>query len=207
MHIHVVDHNTAHRQRIEMLVAEVAPGSTLTMARTHDDHSLPAAQADLVIISGGTWLVHKNPGTHNRLMDTLVNSSKPIFAICLGAEATARFFGANLIEMNTRRQGVIDINLINSNLITTLAAKQLPVYEYHKWAFSNLPGSLESLAESEDGVELFRHKTLPIWGTQFHPEVRRDTNQGYRIFEYALIQMGLLLTDAKHRHRKDRVGA
>jgi GMP synthase-like glutamine amidotransferase len=191
MHVHIVDHNTLHLERLETMVKSLLPKSTLTKARTHDDHTQHAQNADLIIISGGTWLVHKNPGTHRRLMNGILSYEKPIFAICLGAEATAHFFGAKVKEMEHRQQGITEIEITNRNVAQKIGNKNAMVYEYHKWAITDLPESLQALAISNCGIEYFRHKTLPIFGTQFHPEVRKKNNDGYLFFEHSLREMKL----------------
>jgi GMP synthase (glutamine-hydrolysing) len=193
MHVHVIDHNSLHIQRIQLLVAETLPGSTLTISKTHDKHTPYIDNADLIIISGGTWLVHKNPGTHRRLVEALLKTEKPIFAICLGAEAMANYFGVKLKEVHPRAQGIIDISITSQALVDMLGGRSAPVYEYHKWVVRNLPADFELMAESENGCEYFKHKKYPVWCTQFHPEVRHEDNKGYKFFEHALIDMGLLL--------------
>src|SRR6185312_13452383 len=103
MHVHIVDHNTVHRALLARLVLDKLPqADTITFAKTHADHGEFIRTADLIIISGGTWLVDKNPGTHRRLNELLVSMNKPIIGICLGAEALAQYFGGEVVRLPER---------------------------------------------------------------------------------------------------------
>ena len=178
MNIYVIDHNTVHLPLIAKLVTEKCHDvSSITFRKTHHNHDELIDQADIIIISGGTWLVHLNPGTHKRLIKKLVESNKPIFGICLGAEALATYFGATLVQLEHRVKGLVGITS------DSLIGRDAQVYSYHNWAIESVPDDLKVLATSETGVEAFKHKKLPVWGVQFHPEAKRGKNQGHQFFE------------------------
>lgn len=182
--VHVIDHNTVHKALIARLIVQKIPNVTqITFAKTHDAHDAYVAAADLVIVSGGTWLAQKNPGTHRRLNDLLIESGKPIVGICLGAEALAQYFGMELVALDRRVSGVFDVQL-EAPLQAHLGVDTLPVYEHHIYAIPEANDQVEVLARSPIGIEAFKHVSRPIWGVQFHPEVQRGHNQGYRFFEY-----------------------
>ena len=177
--VHVIDHNSVHASLIaKLLVDKCSDLRTISFAKSHDNHEDYIKAADLIIVSGGTWLIHLNPGTHRRLTEKLVQSKKPIFGICLGAEALASYFGADLVKLPQRIEGV---QVIEQD--TLPISSELKVYQYHSWSIQNLPKSLKLVAGKADNVEAFRHENLPIWGTQFHPEARRRLNDGHLVFE------------------------
>jgi GMP synthase-like glutamine amidotransferase len=191
MYVHIIDHNSVHLPLIAKLVTECFPAlTTITFAKTHDEHDTFVAKADLVVVSGGRWLLHLNPGTHQRLASQLVEAGKPIFAICLGAEAFADYFGAKVVRMEERVSGVHDITLHDDGLCPDRISRTVPVYEHHHWAIRDLPDTLRALATRPEGVELYKHAELPIWGSQFHPEVRRNGGQGRLVFASALRELG-----------------
>lgn len=63
---------------------------------------------------------------------------------------------------------------------------ELSVYESHRWGITDLPNELEELARSKDGIEIFRHKTRPVYGFQFHPEAGVAPEESRRVFERVL---------------------
>ncbi len=197
MKVHIIDHNSTHLSLISKLVTDFCDGlSSITFAKTHDDHSQYLKDLDLIIISGGTWLVNLNPGTHRRLINLLIATEKPIFGICLGAEALAYYFSSELVHLSETTCGIQTIKLM-SELQNKGLPSSLEVFEYHSWSIENLGKSLVPLALNGSGVEAFRHKKLPIWGTQFHPEARREFNKGYLVFEEFLKQNDLPIRPRK----------
>lgn len=112
---------------------------------------------------------------------------KPILGICLGHQAIAYFFGAQLYRLETPFHGKkIQISITNKNKI--FSKIDIPVFEcglYHSWAVCelNFPPTLEINAVSNDGVIMaISHKELNIFGVQFHPESFMSEN-GKEILE------------------------
>lgn len=96
----------------------------------------------------------------------------PILGICLGHQAIALHFGANIIQAKKILHGKT----------STITHKQDPIFKevptsfiatrYHSLIIdaNSLPNSLLSIAEENANIMALRHKTLPIYGLQFHPE-------------------------------------
>jgi GMP synthase-like glutamine amidotransferase len=47
---------------------------------------------------------------------------------------------------------------------------------------TELADELEAWCASSEGIEVFKHKTKPLYGLQFHPERRAEKNDGARMF-------------------------
>ena len=58
----------------------------------------------------------------------------------------------------------------------------LPFYLIYT-AISKQSDELVSLAVSEDGIEIMKHKNKLIYGVQFHPEELQDGNNGHSILK------------------------
>jgi anthranilate synthase component 2 len=93
--------------------------------------------------------------------------------VCLGHQAIAEFFGAELINLKTVFHGVAsDINIIKEDPLFNDLPNPLKVGRYHSWVVKEpLPDDLEALAYDQNGqIMAFKHKTYNLRGVQFHPE-------------------------------------
>jgi anthranilate synthase component II len=126
---------------------------------------------DKIILSPG-------PGLPNQagLMMEIINRyafSKPFLGVCLGMQALAESFGDELYNLKEVRHGVASkISIVNSSLLFENLPLNFEVGLYHSWAVQLKEDSpFKATSFSEDGVLMsFEHKTLPIYGVQFHPE-------------------------------------
>ena len=137
---------------------------------------------DLVVLSGG----HMSPVLwHNKVFAKEIELIRihrgPIIGICLGFELITHVFGSHLHLMKQRRKGLVNVWPVKENelLADTTIVK---VYENHNWAVQKVKQPLVSLVESEDGIEVLKHSTRPIYGLQFHPEADLRVG-GQRIFK------------------------
>ena len=96
---------------------------------------------------------------------------KPIFGICLGHQAIAEFFGAKLSNAGLPVHGKTSMIQHTGTDIFQNIDNPMQVMRYHSLLIQDLPDSLYQLAETETKeLMAFRHKSLLIYGVQFHPE-------------------------------------
>jgi len=99
-------------------------------------------------------------------------SQLPILGICLGHQAIGTYFGASLVKSPMPVHG--KISRISCNVSHPLFKNfppQFSAVRYHSLLIENLPLALEPIAKTEEGLIMaIAHKTLPIFGVQFHPE-------------------------------------
>ncbi len=97
----------------------------------------------------------------------------PVFGVCLGLQGIAEHFGARLRILDTPVHGKpSEIETAGGALFEGLP-RRYPVGRYHSIyvARDEAPDALEVLAWTADGVTMaLRHRTLPVWAVQFHPE-------------------------------------
>jgi GMP synthase-like glutamine amidotransferase len=192
MKVLIVDNVTVHLPKLISLVNKKLPSTEILIEGTRKVEREHVSSADLVLLSGGTGRsIEKNPQTYNRVVGLLEEYKRPTIGICLGAEAIAHYYGANMVQMPVRRVGNIPISFKTS---TWNNFEPASVYEFHKWKIEKLPNVLTQIAFSKDGTEIFQHQKMPFFGLQFHPEVRHKKNKGHLLFAHALHQLGIQLT-------------
>ena len=131
------------------------------------------SEYDKILFSPGPGI----PEEHQILFEILrvYGKIKSIFGVCLGHQAIALYFGANLYNLDNVRHGeVADIHVQPPpHKLYAGIPVQFNAGLYHSWAVEkkDLPGSLQIIALSGDGIIMgLAHKTLNICSVQFHPE-------------------------------------
>ncbi|RTZ45702.1 aminodeoxychorismate/anthranilate synthase component II [Candidimonas sp. SYP-B2681] len=97
----------------------------------------------------------------------------PLLGVCLGHQAIGAAYGGDIVRARQIMHGkVSDITHTGTDVFTGLPSP-FTVTRYHSLAVKRdtLPDCLEVTAETSDGEIMgLRHKTLPVYGVQFHPE-------------------------------------
>lgn len=96
----------------------------------------------------------------------------PVLGICLGHQAIGEFFGAELVKNQVPTHGKVHpVRKTNPHYFTQNLPEQFQVTRYHSLQLKNLPDCLESILETESGEIMgIAHRSLPIFGIQYHPE-------------------------------------
>ncbi len=145
-----------------------------TEVHRNDKISLEAlASFDKILLSPGPGLP-KDAGVMPQLIAKYA-ATKSILGVCLGHQAIAESFGAQLFNLPTVLHGV--------SSKTTLQGQDTDFFEgvpntfqvchYHSWAVApdSLPDSLAVTATDPAGnIMALRHKVYNVRGVQFHPE-------------------------------------
>lgn len=98
----------------------------------------------------------------------------PILGVCLGHQAIGEVFGSPLKNLKSVHHGV-DCELISVSEDPLYTGLEFPlvVGRYHSWVIDpqSVTDNLVVTATDEAGeIMSIRHKDLPIWGVQYHPE-------------------------------------
>ncbi|GAA5232222.1 aminodeoxychorismate/anthranilate synthase component II [Verticiella sediminum] len=97
----------------------------------------------------------------------------PILGVCLGHQAIGEAFGGKVVRAQEIMHGKTSpVTHTGSDVFAGLPSPYT-VIRYHSLAVerASLPDCLEVTAETADGEIMgLRHRTLPVYGVQFHPE-------------------------------------
>ncbi|HXQ82360.1 MAG TPA: aminodeoxychorismate/anthranilate synthase component II [Opitutaceae bacterium] len=110
---------------------------------------------------------------------------KPIFGVCLGHQAVGQFYGGRVVRAGRLMHGKTSPILHRDTDLFQGLPQGFSGTRYHSLLVerSSFPSELEITAETAEGEVMgLRHRTLPIWGVQFHPE-SIATREGMRILE------------------------
>jgi anthranilate synthase component 2 len=138
---------------------------------------------DLLVISPG-------PGTPDTAGISLsavgyFKDKLPIFGVCLGHQVIVQHFGGKIGHAPEVMHGKPSRVIHDEKGIFVGVENPLQAGRYHSLCVLELPDCLEQTAEFEGIVMGARHKELPIYGVQFHPESIL-TPAGGKIIENAL---------------------
>ncbi len=170
MRVLIIDNNDSFTYNLKHYVEQFA--SFVIVYRVTEVELDCIEQFDKIILSPGPGL----PNEHPFLKQVLARyyNQKPILGICLGQQAIAEFFNANLENLTSVKHGVTSIvsHFNNCKLFVDIP-KNFKIGHYHSWVVSknNFPDELKITSKNEDGfITSIKHNDLDISAVQFHPE-------------------------------------
>jgi carbamoyl-phosphate synthase small subunit len=166
------------RNIINCLVAEGCR-VTVVPARTSAAEAL-ALEPDGIFLSNGPG----DPRPLDYAIDTartlIDTADRPIFGICLGHEILGLALGAEIYKLKFGHRGA------NQPIREDSTGRILITSENHGWGIKgdSLPDSLVMTRQNlNDGcVEGMRHRDLPIFSIQCHPEASPGPHDSYHLF-------------------------
>ena len=134
-----------------------------------------AAEYSRFVFSPGPGL----PTESVMMMDLIAHfhTTKPMLGVCLGQQAIAQYFGAELQQLENPIHGLqrecIVSDEFNDHPFFKNIKSPFTVGRYHSWVVNkvNLPSDLQIMAVDSGGeIMALKHSHFPIYGVQFHPE-------------------------------------
>ena len=98
---------------------------------------------------------------------------KPLFGVCLGHQCIAQAFGGKIVRASRLMRGKTSPIRHDEKELFKDLPNPFVATRYHSLLAesSSLPDCLSITARTdEDEIMGIRHKELPVWGVQFHPE-------------------------------------
>jgi anthranilate synthase component II len=135
-----------------------------------------ALQPAAVLVSPGPC-TPKEAGISVPLVRAAAAAGVPLLGVCLGHQAIGEAFGGEVVRADRLMHGKTTMVAHTGDGVFEGLPSPFEVMRYHSLVVSpdGLPQALEVTAWSSDrpaGSEIMglRHRTLPIYGVQFHPE-------------------------------------
>lgn len=97
----------------------------------------------------------------------------PLLGVCLGHQAIGAAFGGRIVRAKEIMHGKTSLITHTGSDVFTNLPSPFTVIRYHSLAIERetLPECLVVTAQTQDGEIMgVRHKELPVYGVQFHPE-------------------------------------
>jgi anthranilate synthase component 2 len=130
-----------------------------------------ALKPDRILISPGPCSPRES-GLSNDVIRTF-SSHIPTLGVCLGHQCIGHVFGGNVVVNYRMMHGKTSPIKHNGKDLFLGMPNPFAATRYHSLVIERktMPDCLEITAETEEGEVMgVRHKQLPIWGVQFHPE-------------------------------------
>jgi GMP synthase (glutamine-hydrolysing) len=155
--------------------SDLLPNTTPRSAFSH---------ADALIIGGGPYSLVSEIDKLGEIPNYITDLEIPTLGLCLGHQLMGKMFGGEIGEAPGPEFGKVEVRVIKpeSPLLVGFPDKFL-VWASHNDEVSVLPQGFEVVADSKTcNVEIMQHTAKPLFGIQFHPEVKH-TPLGQKIFE------------------------
>ncbi len=114
----------------------------------------------------------KESGLSNDIIRTF-SKQVPVLGVCLGHQCIGYTFGAEVVVNYRMMHGKTSPIKHNGKDLFKEMPNPFAATRYHSLVIKRdtIPDCLEITAETEEGEIMgVKHKSLPIWGVQFHPE-------------------------------------
>jgi len=122
-----------------------------------------------IILSGGPNSVYDENSP--KISKEIFSLGIPVLGICYGMQITQYLFGGKISPSEKREYGKSTLNVLEKDVIFNDVNKSSIVWMSHGDHVDALGSDFELLAETDSCFAAAKHKSLPIYNLQFHPEV------------------------------------
>lgn len=131
-----------------------------------------ALKPERIVISPGPC-TPREAGLSNDIVRTF-GTSTPTLGVCLGHQCIGHVFGGEVVRAERLMHGKTSQIYHTGDPLFAGMPNPFTATRYHSLIIKRdtMPATLQIIAETKPEGEVMgvRHKQLPIWGVQFHPE-------------------------------------
>jgi GMP synthase (glutamine-hydrolysing) A subunit len=181
-----------YRRNFEKLVERVREaGGDVALS---DFEALPTMNPAVInssyrgVVLSGTEALYTRTADRARFAGFLQSLPKitiPVLGVCGGHQALALAYGGNVTKGSGLIQGFRTVILEDKDTLLAGLPAKVKMMQSHREHVKQLPPDFVRIAtSSETENEGMKHKSLPLYGVQFHPEKWNEENPaGKRILE------------------------
>jgi GMP synthase (glutamine-hydrolysing) len=152
---------------------EIVPNST----------PLDKIQADGLVLSGGAPRVGLDQEKMGKCGEYIDKAVVPILGICAGHQFMATHLGGKAGPSKVPEFGKMMVTVDDEDDLFKGLPTEFVAWESHNDEVTEMPTDFVALAHSDScQIQAMKHKTKPLYGLQFHPEVE-NTDNGYEMFQ------------------------
>jgi anthranilate synthase/aminodeoxychorismate synthase-like glutamine amidotransferase len=170
--IFVVDNYDSFTWNLVQAIGKVDPEVEVARNDRFDPEEVMSCRPDAIVVSPGPG----RPERAGRSMDAIAlaeRRSVPVLGVCLGHQAIAALHGGVVERAPAPRHGRTSAVRHSGTGLFAGVPSPFEAGRYHSLIVreAGLPPELKVTAVSEDGLVMaIGHRSLPVFGVQFHPE-------------------------------------
>jgi len=169
----VLDFGSQYNQLIARKVRQLNVFSQI-VPFNYPVEQIRALRPEGIILSGGPASIYAEGAP--RLAREVLELGVPVLGICYGLQATAHALGGRVAASPFREYGFAQLHIAQSDPLLEEVADGSQVWMSHGDSVETLPDGFVTLARTANCPNtIVRHKTRPLYGLQFHPEVHHTT--------------------------------
>ncbi|WP_081238999.1 aminodeoxychorismate synthase component I [Streptomyces viridosporus] len=167
----LIDNYDSFTYNLYQMLAEVN-GRPPEVVQNDSGRPLSAfGDVDNIVISPGPGRPER-PRDFGMSAQAIRESGVPVLGVCLGHQGICHLFGADIKLGEEPMHGRVSrIHHVGEDIFSGIPSP-FDAVRYHSLVATRIPEEeLRPIAWTTDGVNMgVQHRTLPIWGVQFHPE-------------------------------------